>query len=83
MLVCWCFPTAKTLEYNNTAGVVFVPEIPVIVASSLEAAWVSIPFPPLPNLNVTHLDLAFQQFQDNFRKAWAEPKEQTSVVTQV
>ena len=74
LLVCWGFPTAKTLEYNNTAGEVFVPEIPVIVASSLEAAWVSIPFPPLPNLNVTHLDLAFQEFQHNFRKAWGRAK---------
>ena len=67
--ICWGFPAAKALEYNNTAGVVFVPEVPVIVASSLEAAWVSIPFPASPNLNVTHLDLAFQEFQNSYRKA--------------
>ena len=70
LLACWGFPTAKTLEYNNTSGVVFVPEFLVNLANPLEAAWVSIPFPSLPNLIVTHQDLAIQEFQYEFRKTW-------------
>ena len=70
LLVCWGFPTANTLTYNNTAGVVFTPEPPVIIASSLEAAWITIPFPSPPALNVTHLDIVFQEFQYKSRKSW-------------
>ena len=47
---------------RNTAGAVFIPETPVIIPSGLEATWVTVSIPGLPAINLTHLDLAYQEF---------------------
>ena len=47
---------------RNTAGAVFIPETPVIISSGLEATWVTVPIPGLPAINLTHLDLVYQEF---------------------
>ena len=55
---------------RNTAGAVFIPETPVIISSGLEATWVTVPIPGLPAINLTHLDLAYQEFQLNLAIKW-------------
>ena len=41
-----------------------------IVSSGLEATWVSVPIPGLPAVNLTHLDLTYQEFQLNLAIKW-------------
>ena len=55
---------------RNTARAVFIPETPVIISSGLEATWVTVPIPGLPAINLTHLDLAYQEFQLNLAIKW-------------
>ena len=58
------------ISFNHTAGAAFTTETPVIIASAMESTWVFIPFPILPAINKTHLDVAFQEFQFKFAKRW-------------
>ena len=58
------------ISSNHTAGVALTTEEPVIIASAMESAWVSIPFPIIPAINKTHLDVAFQEFQFKFAERW-------------
>ena len=55
---------------RNTPGAVFIPETPVIISSGLEATWVTVPIPRLPAINLTHLDLAYQEFHLNLAIKW-------------
>ena len=61
---------ALCLTTNHTAGAVFTTETPVIIASALESTWVSVPLAVLPALNLTSLDIAFQDFQYEFAMRW-------------
>ena len=58
------------VQTNHTAGAAFTTETPVIIASAMEATWVSIPFPSLPAMNKIALDLAFREFQYKLAKRW-------------
>ena len=57
-------------SFNHTAGAVFVGETPVLMATSMSSVWVSIPFPRLPALNKTHLELTFQEFHNQLAYRW-------------
>ena len=61
---------AICLTTNHTAGAVFTTETPVIIASALEKTWVSVPLQVLPALDITALDIAFQEFQYDFAMRW-------------
>ena len=61
---------AICLTTSHTAGAVFTTGTPVIIASALESTWVSVPLPVLPALNLTSLDIAFQEFLYEFAMQW-------------
>ena len=58
------------VETNHTAAAAFTNETPLINAIAVEEILVSIPFPSLPALNKTALDLAFREFQYKLAKQW-------------
>lgn len=68
------YMTEGTMLYNNTAGAAFTRETPVIIASAMEPTWVTIPFPQMPAINLTHLDVLFQEHQRNLSHRWSAYK---------
>ena len=55
--------SSSALTSNHTAGAAFVQETPLINANAMETTWVSVPFPVVPAISKTLLDLAFQEHQ--------------------
>ena len=47
-------------------------ETPLIIASAMETSWVSVPFPVVPAVNQTLLDIAFQEHQYMLTERWKE-----------
>ena len=45
-------------------------ETPLIIASAMETSWVSVPFPVVPAVNRTLLDIAFQEHQYMLARRW-------------
>ena len=58
------------ISFKHKTEAAFTTEAPVIIASAMESTWVSIPFPVLPAINKTHLDLLFQELQFKFAERW-------------
>ena len=62
--------TVQSEIERNTAGAAFIQKTPVIISRGLEATRVTVPIPGLPAKNLTHLDLAYQEFQLNLSQKW-------------
>ena len=63
---------SSAVTINHTAGAVFMAETPLIIASAMETSWVSVPFPAVPAINRTLLDIAFQEHQYMLADRWKE-----------
>ena len=63
---------SSAVTINHTAGAVFMAETPLIIASAMETSWVSVPFPVVPAINRTLLDIAFQEHQYMLADRWKE-----------
>ena len=63
---------SSAVTINHTAGAVFMAETPLIIASAMETSWVSVPFPVVPAINRTLLDIAFQEHQYMLAHRWKE-----------
>ena len=63
---------SSAMTINHTAGAVFMAETPLIIASAMEMSWVSVPFPVVPAVNRTLLDIAFQEHQYMLTERWKE-----------
>ena len=54
----------------RSAGAVFTPETPVVLASAMESLWINIPFPNASLFDETELETAMKSYEEGVRHLW-------------